>query len=328
MSEYTLEGLQKLFGRAGGATSRRAKPLNIEKLKGKWRHIVETAIDFIVTSYKKDPIPLSIRQVHYYLVHAGVDYYNDLKHVKKLTTYILKARIGGQIPWEMISEEESKATESVPIGMDPEEAIKKAIEDAKNATGTNPWHEMGKYVMVFSEKRELGPQLREITYNHFVRLVCVRGYGMWSRLHLEGRRIRRELEKDRDCYVLFVTDHDPSGLDLNRLAAAILRNYWQLGAEDRRAMLTIQQVRLHTLLPAPTKVTDPRAKWYLGEYGHESWEVDALGKELMQKTLTTEIEKLIDWDIWDRVMEENRANVAKTEEMSKELLKKWEEEAS
>jgi len=287
--EYTLDELQKLYGRRVDAVSRNAKPLNLERLNSKWKPIVEEAIRFIVNSYNKDRTPLTVRQVHYHLVHEPIGYRNDLKH--------------GLIGWEMISEEESTVFHNAPAGADPEEAIKEALEAAKYTTGKNPWEEMGKYVLVLTEKRELGPQLKSIADKYFVRLVCVRGYGMWSRLYIEGLLISEALEKDLEPYVLFVTD-----------------NYWNLPIEDIRVMLTIDQVKNYNLPPAPTKVKDPRAKWYIKAFGNDSWEVDALGKEGMQKMLEESIQSLIDWDIWNKVMKENEENMRRTEEIAKKFL--------
>jgi hypothetical protein len=112
--EYTLESLQKLYGRDLADVSRSAKPLVLERLKGKWKDIAIEAISFIRESYAKDHLPLTIRQVHYYLVHKTPLYSNDMKHVRKLTKIILKARIAGLIGWEMISEEESRVYDYKP----------------------------------------------------------------------------------------------------------------------------------------------------------------------------------------------------------------------
>jgi len=319
---YSLEELQSLYGKEEDEISRNAKPLNLEKLNEKWRRIMETAITFIKESYAKDHIPLTIRQVHYHLVHQPVDYINDAKHVRRLTKFILRARVAGLIDWNMISEEESTVYHNAPAGASPEEAIKQALETAKFATGKNPWDEMKKYLFIITEKRELGPQLCAVTDEYYVRLICMRGYGMWSRLYYESLYVREALKKGYECYALFITDHDPSGLDLNRFGAAIIKKFWKLDVEDIRVMLTLDQVKQMNLPPAPTKVTDPRAKWYIKEFGRESWEVDALGKEGMQQILRKNIEELIDVNIWNRIMEENRKNMEKTEKLAKELLGK------
>ena len=320
--EYSLETLQKLYGRDITEISKSAKPLVLEKLRGKWRDIAIEAIKFIKESYAKDHLPLTIRQVHYHLVHKPDLYSNDMKHAKKLTKIILKARIAGLVDWEMISEEESRIYDYKPSGASPEEAIKKALETAAYTVGKDPWKEMGKYVVIISEKRELGPQLEAIASKYYVRLVCTRGYGMWSRMYWESLKIKEAMKEGREVYVLFVTDHDPSGLDINRFGAAILKNWWKLDVKEVRAMLTMEQIKKYNLPHAPAKVKDPRAKWYIREFGHEAWEVDALGKELMREELSKAIEKLIDRKVWDNVLKENLENMEKTRELAEKYLKK------
>jgi hypothetical protein len=320
--EYSLEELQRLYGRELDEISRSARPISLEGIRGRWRDIVEEAIRFIREEYYKDYLPLTIRQVHYHLVHQPVGYLNDKRHSSKLTRYILRARIAGLIDWEMISEEESIAYEYSPVGGSPENAIREALRTAKYSAGKNPWNEMGKYVLIISEKRELGPQLESIARKYYVRLVCTRGYGIWSRMYQESLKIKRALDEGREVYVLFVTDHDPSGLDINRFGASILKNWWKMDVIAVRAMLTLSQVKQYSLPPAPTKVKDPRAKWYIQKFGDTSWEVDALGKDLMRDVLSAEIERLIDRKIWDQVMKENEENYRKTEELSRQFLSK------
>src|SRR3989304_7194659 len=99
MTEYNLSYLQELFGRSSGAISQNAVPLNLAKVRGRWNSIVAAAIDFIKVEYAKDALPLSARQVHYYLVHQPLGYENTIKDNKGLLSYLVQARVGGQVAW-------------------------------------------------------------------------------------------------------------------------------------------------------------------------------------------------------------------------------------
>ncbi len=326
--KYTLEELQALYGREPDAVSRNAKPLVLEKIRGKWQPIMEKAVEFVIRSYNEDLIALSVRQVHYHLESAARDlgYKNDSDHAKKLTTYMLQARIGELIEWKMITEQESTEHETAPAGADPEEAVLKALEMAEFQTGENPWDALEKYIVTFTEKRELGPQLQVVTGRLFTRLICTRGYGMWSRLYKELEKMNEALKEGKEVHVLYVMDHDPSGLDMNRLGAAILKKFWNVPVQEHRVMLTMDQVEEYGLAPAPTKVKDPRAKWYLKAFGDGQWEVDALQKKGMQDVLRAHIETFIDRDVWDPIMKQNDENVAKTKELVEEYKAKFKEE--
>jgi len=314
---YTLEELQRLYGRPADWVSHSAKPLK-RRLKP-WQ---EHAINFVLESYKKQPTPLSVRQIHYHLVsQTDLGYQNTLKDYNKLINFILRARISGLIPWYYISEEETRVSYIPPGGVkDPKEALKEAIKNAQYSIGIDPWEEMNRYVVVFTEKRELLSQLDYVTNRYYVRLVCFRGYGAWTRIYYESQRIKEMIDEGRDIYLLVVTDHDPSGLDIHRFYGSLLRFFWKLPVEVQRVMLTIQQVQEYELPPWAVKVKDPRAKWYIQKFGHDVWEVDALGRERMQEILEEHIKSLIDWNIWNKVMEENRKKQEEVMKMAEKML--------
>ena len=46
--------------------------------------------------------------------------------------------------------------------------------------------------------------------------------------------------------------------------------------------------------PNPTKISDPRADWYIGNYGDESWELDALEPARLTSLVEQAIEDRID----------------------------------
>lgn len=52
----------------------------------------------------------------------------------------------------------------------------------------------------------------------------------------------------------------------------------------------------YNLPPNPAKVSDPRAKWYISEYGNTSWEVDAMKPQIMRQIVEKEILKHIDME--------------------------------
>jgi len=321
--EYSFEFLQSLFGREASYISRNAEPLNLEKLTPKWRGIIEEAIRFIHESAVTQPTPLTPRQVHYHLVHQDIGYRNTETDNDILEDYLVRARIGGLIPWDSLVELESLITEAAPSGMrDPEEAIKQALTLAEYSVGVNPWEKMGKYLIVITEKRELYPQLDWICDKYYVRLVCPRGEAPWARLYKESLWVEEKVDNGFEVITLFVTDHDPTGLEINRFVWSALKNWFRLGFTGKRLMLTIQQAKTFILPPIPTKVTDKRSPAYVKIFGDEAWEVDALGRERMQQLLEEEIKKHIDWKTWQDVEKANNEARERIRQKVEELLQK------
>jgi hypothetical protein len=78
--------------------------------------------------------------------------------------------------------------------------------------------------------------------------------------------------------------------------------------------LTIDQIDMYTPPPNPAKITDPRAGWYISQYGDTSWEVDALSPDVLDKLLKDSIEELIDVEMHDIMIEkEENDKIALTE---------------
>jgi len=313
---YTLEQLQQMYGRKEDAVSYTARTKRL-KVRYEWQ---EKSIEFINRAYSEIG-PVTIRQVHYHLVGLGVsDYENDMKHYNKLITWILRARLAGAIGWHMITETETLTYTPVISGVaDVDEAVKRALETIP-PMGRNPWDAVKKHVYVFTEKRELYHQIVPVAYKWFVPLVCFKGYGaVWTRIYGISDEIKRQVENDDEVYVLVISDHDPSGLDINRFYMAMLKHYYNFPVTDVRVALTARQIVDYKLPPNPAKAKDPRFKWYSKLFGSDSWEVDALVtkdiKEL-QKLLDSKIVEVLGSDLgeWNRVVEENQKMMEEVKE--------------
>lgn len=62
--------------------------------------------------------------------------------------------------------------------------------------------------------------------------------------------------------------------------------------------LTIEQVRLYDLPPNPTKMTDSRSEGYIAKFGKTCWEVDALDPETLTELVESNIEEIIDMNLY------------------------------
>jgi len=67
--------------------------------------------------------------------------------------------------------------------------------------------------------------------------------------------------------------------------------------------LTMEQIKLYNPPHNPAKMTDPRAKGYIEQFGAVSWEVDALKPDVMAKIVEKAIIENIDIEIYKEVLE-------------------------
>ena len=82
--------------------------------------------------------------------------------------------------------------------------------------------------------------------------------------------------------------------------------------------LTGTQIRQYNPPPNPAKISDPRAKWYIENYGNVSYEVDALEPKVMEQILTKAIEAEIDMPTYHKQMEQEGKDIAKIKTILKQ----------
>jgi len=85
----------------------------------------------------------------------------------------------------------------------------------------------------------------------------------------------------------------------------------------------MKQIKQFDPPPNPAKITDPRAKGYIAEHGDKSWEVDALNPETLHEIIDTNINKLLDLDLFNaKIAQEvlEKAEIAKLPEQRSSLI--------
>jgi hypothetical protein len=87
----------------------------------------------------------------------------------------------------------------------------------------------------------------------------------------------------------------------------------------RRIALTRKHVNGLPSFPAKDKKDDPRYKWFVRNYGHRCWELDAMDPNDLRACVKREIKKLIEPVAWKRCEVVNRAE----RESLKTILEKW-----
>jgi hypothetical protein len=107
-------------------------------------------------------------------------------------------------------------------------------------------------------------------------------------------------------YVYFVSDLDPSGLDLQSAWERALLDFGTAAVAERMA-LTSEQVRDPALDIADVarrgievKPSDSRAAAYVAAYGDRCWEADILPAAVIADTLDADIRTWLDAERWQQ----------------------------
>jgi len=141
-----------------------------------------------------------------------------------------------------------------------------------------------------------------------------RGYASLKLQHDVAEMLRhRQVRAGQQIIVYFISDLDPSGLDLQRAWEEALDNF-RASVEFVRIGLTLEQVEEldNPLLREGIEVkpSDSRARRYVEKYGERCWETDILPAATIEETLNDHIRSWLDFKQWNRrarEIERNRA---------------------
>lgn len=103
------------------------------------------------------------------------------------------------------------------------------------------------------------------------------------------------LEAGQGAMIIHLGDHDPSGVDMSRDLEERIKMFAEGdGAVGLvRVALNMEQIRRYNPPPSPAKITDSRAVGYIRQFGHDSWELDALSPTQLDAIVRGAIKKCI-----------------------------------
>jgi hypothetical protein len=232
---------------------------------------------------------------------------NDMKRVYRL---LKEARERGVIPWEWIVDE-NRSIERVSIWSTPAEYARSVAQSYRR----DFWDQQPVRCEVWSEKGTVRGLLQPVLDHYAVGFRVMHGFSGATTIH--------EVSQDddgRSLIVLYVGDFDPSGLFMSEEdLPARFAKYNGDHITLRRIALTAGQVAGLPSFPASDKREDPRYKWFVANYGHRCWELDAMDPNDLRDCVEREIVKLIEPEAWRRCEVVNAAE----QNSLRTILDKW-----
>jgi hypothetical protein len=253
-------------------------------------------VNEIIDDYSLRGYSLTLRQVYYQLVSRGI-IENSERSYKNTGELISRGRLAGLIDWYAI-EDRTRNLRSRSHWEDPKEILKSAAE----AYHIDLWEDQEKYVEVWIEKDALIGIVEQAVREYDVPCFSCRGYTSQSEMWSAAMRLKDKwLKHDKECIIIHLGDHDPSGIDMTRDIQDRLRNFGAAAIVDRIA-LNMDQIKEFNPPPNPAKITDSRARDYIKKFGETSWELDALDPEEIQRLIVENIEFHLDKKRFDKSM--------------------------
>lgn len=269
----------------------------------RWRYadlkIVEHVTAALDAFAEEDVHQVTLRTVYYALVKENI-IPNDNAWYKKLGDIVSDARMCGLLDWEAIIDQTRRSLMVMPSEWSGPADL---MEGALFGYRLPRWEGQKNYVEVWVEKEGMGVQVATVTEKWHVRLCPNKGYGSTTALYEGSKRFLEAADKGLNLHLLYLGDHDPSGLDMDRDIEERLSVFGVRDIDVERIALTTEQVRRYDPPPNPAKLTDKRAAAYIARHGRTSWEVNALSPGTINKMIEARLKRLVNKPIMDAIIE-------------------------
>lgn len=164
----------------------------------------------LVTSYARKGLRLTLRQLHYQLVVRNWIVNHDTAY-KKLGNLLSDMRYAGIIDWDHI--EDRGRVPYIPYAVeDAQDALRDAVDLFRMNRQTNQEN----VIEVWTEKDALSGILKRVTSEYHIRLVVNKGYSSSSAMYDAYTRVCEAAKAGKRFTILYLGDHDPSGVDMVR----------------------------------------------------------------------------------------------------------------
>lgn len=320
-----------------------------KKLWVKNQEVLLNEILSILKTYSNQGIILTSRQLYYQLVSRNI-IPNAEETYKRICSFLTDGRYAGLIDWSAVEDRGR-----VPTKPSEWENVKSLIESAVHSYRLPRWSNQDRYVELFCEKQAMESVLKPVAQKFHIYFGVNKGYSSASTMYDLAQRVKEQIENGKKAIVLYLGDHDASGLDMVRDIRERITEFLLNGdspvlskeldpyndaptgcycdhdgtvmdIEDKFEViplaLNMTQIKQYNPPPNPAKMTDPRAKWYIQKYGNKSWELDALEPKVLMQIAEDGIEEHMDLDKYNAWIQREKDEKQALKEFGEKLLKK------
>jgi hypothetical protein len=266
------------------------------------RQMIHT-INGILEDYAAQGYDLSLRQLYYQLVSKNL-VENTERSYKNIGNLVSDARMAGLVDWDVIKD---RGREMVSNGH--WESPSEILETCALSYRIDLWRDQPNYVEVMVEKQALEGVLIPVCQEWDVPFTANKGYSSSSAMYEASKRFLKRAEQDKNLLILYLGDHDPSGIDMtrdvdDRLDLFLKVSLGRLANEDgglivKRLALNMEQVEELRPPENPAKITDSRANDYIRRFGRSSWELDAIEPARLASIVSDAIKSIVDVKRWN-----------------------------
>jgi hypothetical protein len=259
-------------------------------------------VNRVLDKYNEKGHKLSLRQLYYQLVTLD-SIPNNVRSYKNLGSLVSNARQAGLVDWDMI-EDRNRSTNVNSHWNNPAHII----ESASSQFRIDKWANQYFHIEVLCEKDALSGLLVPVCRGLDVGITANKGYSSSSTMYEIGQRLSEKAGEGKQILVVYLGDHDPSGIDMGRDVKERLETYSELECiEFSRIALNYDQIMVLNPPENPAKESDARFAAYVKKFGKSSWELDAIEPEQLAKLVTDAVLEKRDDDLWQEAVQKETA---------------------
>ena len=216
----------------------------------------------VIEEYEAQGYRLTLRQLYYQLVARDL-IHNQQVWYKRLGEVVSNGRLGGYIDWDSIVDH-GRTPVKPPDWSSPEAVLHAAASGYR----LDRWEGQAYHVEVWCEKDALSTVIQPVCARFHVRFLASRGYNSSTAMYDAALRFEAARSVGREPVVIYLGDHDPSGIDMSRdVDDRLTLLAHRHGVEVVRLALNWGQITDYSPPANPTKLTDSRFPGYVAEYG-------------------------------------------------------------
>ena len=255
------------------------------------KHALIDQANDIIAEYEFAGFVLTLRQLFYQFVARDL-LANKQAEYKRLCAAIGDGRNQGLIPWDQIEDRTRFVREQQTWGSPGHCAAAAAQRYQEDLWASQSWRPE-----VWIEKDALVGVIEGVCDDYRVPYLSCRGYGSETLLYDAAKQFRKHLLAGNTPIVLYLGDHDPSGLQMSDNIEYKLRKFTR-GQKIEVRRLALNEDQTDDLPPNLVKDSDTRSADYKRDYGDECWELDALDPKVIANLIKAELDEMIDSDAW------------------------------
>jgi hypothetical protein len=221
------------------------------------------------------------------------------KAQKRITDILGILRKQGRLDWDMVLDLTRELDEWQTF-----ESVRDARAYMRRIYTEDLWLGQPCYPILIVEKDTMEPVCKPMARAWQIPFASSRGYGSLKLQHDVAAMVRKRFARTgQRAIVFFISDLDPSGIDLQRSWEQAMDDF-NVPVSFVRLGLTMEQVRDPDLkldrLAVAVKPSDSRSKQFIEQYGSRCWETDVLPAATIRDALDTAIHSLLDRQAWLR----------------------------